>query len=236
MLKQNILQKDYTQNSDGYQFQLPLNIECMIPVDESIWLVNQCVEAMNLTDLYSTYIRVSENTPPHTLLKLEIYSYMEHEYTSRSMETNCKRDINYMYLLAGAQIPDHATFARFRSIHFAPCAKRIMAEFTNLLYELGEISGEYIFIDGTKIEANANKYTFVWKKATSKNLEKLLNKIAVLVEECENLYGIKVAYRSQIQKRHVTKLRKKLYALARKEGVIFVHGTGKRKNPLQKKH
>lgn len=234
MLKQNILQKDYTQNSDRYQFKLPLNIECMIPADESVRLVNQCVEAMDLTDLYSTYIRVPENTPPRTLLKLEIYSFMDHDYTSRSMETNCKRDINNMYLLAGAQIPDYVTFARFRSIHFAPCAKRIMAEFTNLLYELGEISGEYIFIDGTKIEANANRYTFVWKKATSKNLEKLLNKIAVFVKECETLYGIKVAYRNQIQKRHVTKLRKKLYALAQEEGIVFVHGTGKRKNPLQR--
>ena len=70
-----------------------------------------------------------------------------------------------MYLLEGKPVPDYATFARFRSIHFAPCAKRILAEMSNLLYELGEISGESIFIDGTKIETCANKYTFVWKKA-----------------------------------------------------------------------
>ena len=57
-----------------------------------------------------------------------------------------------MYLLEGMPAPDHATFARFRSIHFAPCAKRILAEMSNLLYDLGEISGETIFIDGTKIE------------------------------------------------------------------------------------
>ena len=55
-----------------------------------------------------------------------------------------------MYLLEGKPVPDHATFARFRSIHFAPCAKRILAEMSNLFYELGEISGETIFIDGTK--------------------------------------------------------------------------------------
>ena len=62
-----------------------------------------------------------------------------------------------MYLLEGKPVPDYATFARFRSIHFAPCAKRILAEMSNLLYELGEISGESIFIDGTKIETCANK-------------------------------------------------------------------------------
>ena len=73
-----------------------------------------------------------------------------------------------MYLLEGKPVPDYATFARFRSIHFAPCAKRILAEMSNLLYELGEISGESIFIDGTKIETCANKYTFVWKKSSNK--------------------------------------------------------------------
>ena len=89
------------------------------------------------------------------------------------MELNCKRDINFMFLLEGHSAPDHATLARFRSIHFAPCSKRILAEVSNILFDLGEISGETIFIDGTKIEANTNKYTFVWKKAVTKNQAKL---------------------------------------------------------------
>ena len=74
-----------------------------------------------------------------------------------------------MFLLEGHSAPDHATLARFRSIHFAPCSKRILAEVSNILFDLGEISGETIFIDGTKIEANANKYTFVWKKPLQKS-------------------------------------------------------------------
>ena len=88
-----------------------------------------------------------------------------------------------MFLLEGAPVPDHATFARFRSIHFAPCARRILAEMSNSLFDLGEISGETIFIDGTKIEACANKYTFVWKKSVTKNQAKLLQKIADLIAE-----------------------------------------------------
>ena len=78
-----------------------------------------------------------------------------------------------MFLLEGAPAPDHATFARFRSIHFAPCSKRILAEMSNTLFDIGEISGETIFIDSTKIEASANKYTFVWKKAVTKNQQNL---------------------------------------------------------------
>ena len=116
-----------------------------------------------------------------------------------------------MFLLEGASPLDNSTFARFRSVHFAPCAKRLLAEVTKFLYKIGEISGKSIFIDGTKIEACANKYTFVWKKAVTKNLSKLLIKMADLVKECEELYELKNL-----------------------EGIEFVHGCGKRKTTLQK--
>lgn len=229
----NKLQKDYTQNSDGYQLKLPLNIEAIILEDDSVRLLSQFVEGMDLTDLYSTYERIN-SVSPRTLLKIVLYSYMNNDYSSRSMELNCKRDINFMYLLEGEKAPDHATFARFRSIHFAPCAKRILAEMSNFLYQLGEVSSEAIFIDGTKIEACANKYTFVWKKAVTKNQAKLLLKIADLIAECEELYDIKIVYGNAVKMKHVKRLRKKLYALKEQEGLVFVHGIGKRKSPLQK--
>ena len=228
-----LLHKNYTLNEEGYQLKLPLNLETIIPVDDSVRLLSQFVEAMDLTDLYSTYERIN-TVSPRTLLKIVLYSYMNGDYSSRSMELNCKRDINFMYLLEGKPVPDHATFARFRSIHFAPCAKRILAEMSNLLYELGEISGETIFIDGTKIEACANKYTFVWKKAVTKNQAKLLIKITNLIAECEQLYGIRIVHGDIVKMKHVKRLRKKLYALKQEENIVFVHGIGKRKTQLQK--
>lgn len=233
MLLTKLLQKDYTKNSDGYQLKLPLNLETIIPDNDSVRLLSQFVEAMDLTDLYSTYERIN-SVSPRTLLKIVLYSYMNGDYSSRSMELNCKRDINFMFLLEGSPAPDHATFARFRSIHFAPCSKRILAEMSNALFDMGEISGETIFIDGTKIEASANKYTFVWKKAVTKNQAKLLQKLADFVAECELLYDIKIVYGNTIKIKHVKKLRKKLYALKETENIVFVHGIGKRKTPLQK--
>ena len=233
MIKHISLQKNYSLNQSGYQLKLPLNIEAIIPEDDSVRLLSQFVEAMDLTDLYSTYERIN-SVSPRILLKIVLYSYMNGDYSSRSMELNCKRDINFMFLLEGAPAPDHATFARFRSTHFAPCSKRILAEMSNALFDLGEISGETIFIDGTKIEACANKYTFVWKKAVTKNQAKLLVKLADFVAECEQLYGIRIVHGDAVKMRHVKKLRRKLYALKQSENVVFVHGTGKRKNPLQK--
>ena len=233
MTKHINLQKNYSLNQSGYQLKLPLNIETIIPEYDSVRLLSQFVEAMDLTDLYSTYERIN-SVSPRTLLKIVLYSYMNGDYSSRSMELNCKRDINFMFLLEGAPVPDHATFARFRSIHFAPCAKRILAEMSNALFDLGEISGETIFIDGTKIEAAANKYTFVWKKAVTKNQTKLLMKLADFVAQCEQIYDLKIVYGNTIKMKHVKKLRKKLYALKQSEKVVFVHGIGKRKTPLQK--
>ena len=233
MTKHINLQKNYSLNQSGYQLKLPLNIETIIPEDDSVRLLSQFVEAMDLTDLYSTYERINL-VSPRTLLKIVLYSYMNGDYSSRSMELNCKRDINFMFLLEGAPVPDHATFARFRGIHFAPCARRILAEMSNALFDLGEISGETVFIDGTKIEAAANKYTFVWKKAVTKNQTKLLIKLADFVAECEQLYDLKIVYGDTVKMKHVKKLRKKLYALKQSESVVFVHGIGKRKTPLQK--
>ena len=235
MLKRNILQKDYTINQKFYQLKLPLNIDYLIHSNDSVRLLSQFIEEMDLEDLYSTYSRIRENqVSPTTLLKIMIYGYMNKLYSSRDLENACLRDINFMFLLEGASAPDHSTFARFRTLHFAPCAEKNLARMTNFLYDIGEISGESIFIDGTKIEAYANKYTFVWKKAVTKNMAKLLDKIADLVQECEQLYGIKLIYKNIVKMKHVKRLRKKLYAIKESECIEFVHGSGKRKNPIQK--
>lgn len=230
-----ILRKNYTLNQKVYQLKLPFDIDCIIPSNDSVRLLSQFVEEMDLTELYSTYFRIRENqVSPMKMLKIMLYAYMNGIYSSRDIELACRRDINFMFLLEGASAPDHSTFARFRSLHFAPCSEKILAEMTNFLYKIGEVSGNNIFIDGTKIEACANKYTFVWKKAVTKNMAKLLIKLADLVKESEELYGIKLIYRDKVEIKHVKKLRKKLYELKRSEGIEFVHGCGKRKTTLQK--
>lgn len=235
MQKTKLTQKDYTKNQSGYQLKLPLELNTIIPENDSVRLLSQFVEEMDLTDLYSTYERIN-SLSPRTLLKIVLYSYMNGDYSSRSMELNCKRDINFMFLLEGHKAPDHATLARFRSLHFAPCSKRILSEVSNMLFDLGEISGETIFIDGTKIEACANKYTFVWKKAVTKNQAKLLIKLAGFVAECEEAYDIKIVYGNTIKMKHVKRLRKRLLKLCKEENITFVHGIGRRKSPLQKSY
>ena len=70
MEKSNILQKDYTLNQNGYQLKLPLNLEIIIPEDDSVQLLSQFVEEMDLADLYSTYERINNTLSPRKLLKI----------------------------------------------------------------------------------------------------------------------------------------------------------------------
>lgn len=230
-----LTQNDYTTSGQGYQLKLPLNTEYMIPKDDSVRLLSQIVEELNLEELYQTYSRVRENhATPRQMLKVMLYGYMNHIYTSRKIESSCNRDINFMYLLEGAPAPDHSCIARFRSCHFSAVSKIIMSRLTLLLADCGEISFENLFIDGTKIESAANKYTFVWKKSVDKNLKKMIEKIPVFVQKAEENFGIHLIYDGNIQLRHLKKLRKKLKKIQHEEGTVFVHESGRHRTLLQK--
>ena len=229
------LQQDYSLSSCNYQFKLPLNLEISIPSDDPVRLLSAFVEEMDLSELYQTYDRIRKNqASPRQMLKVVLYAAMNRIYSSRDIESSCKRDINFMYLLEGMPAPDHATVARFISLHFSCCSKNLLAQMSELLLALGEISGKTIFIDGTKIESAANKYAFIWKKAVTKNQTRLFAKLADFVSECEELYGIRTVYNDQISVRTLKRLRKQLCRIRKEEGVIFVHGIGKRKTPLQR--
>lgn len=227
--------KNYTTNEKYFQLQIPMNLNIIIPENDSVRLLSQFVEEMDLTCLYETYSILKENqVTPRQMLKIILYAYLDGRFSSREIERACHRDINFMYLLEGKPVPDHATIARFRSLHFASCAKQLLVQCSELLYELGEISGENIFIDGTKIEANANKYTFVWKRAVSKTQEKLGQKAALLVSECVETYALKPVWGGRVKIKTLKRLRKQLYAIKEQEEIKFVYGTGKRKALLQK--
>ena len=210
-------------------------METMIPADDPVRLLSAFVEGMDLSDLYATYDRVRKNqATPRQMLKIMIYASMNRLFSSRDIETACKRDINFMFLLEGMPAPDHSTIARFISLHLSVCSKTILANVTSILHDLGEISGKTIFIDGTKIESRANKYTFVWKKSVTRNLARLFGKIISFIEECETLYGIKVVYNGKSTLHTIKRLRKKLYQIKEDEQITFVHGIGNRKSQLQK--
>lgn len=237
MQKPNILRKQYILNERNYQLKIPMELDACIPENDCVRLISQFVEEMDLAALYDTYERMPSEkyASPEIMLKIMLYAY--HEGTaisSRMIEKNCRRDINYMYLLEGRQAPDHAAIARFRTKHFGKCAQNFLSQMTLLLHELEQITTTEIFIDGTKIEAAANKYTFVWKKAVTKHQARALRKTALLVGDIIDRYGLKPLWQKQVKKKHVKKILKQLKLAAEEIELEFVFGRGHRKQQLQK--
>ena len=96
-----------------------------------------------------------------------------------------------MWLLNGEPTPDHTTLTRFMNDKLADEIEDLFYQLIRKLYELGEIKFENLFVDGTKIEANANRYTFVWAKAVKKNAQKLYEKIESFMNILSERYVVK---------------------------------------------
>ena len=164
------LYKNYSQISENYQLKLPIDLDVLIPEDDSVRLLSLMMEELDYKKLYEAYSPNGRNpaVPPKILFKILIYAYMNDIWSSRKIELACKIDINFMWLLQGFKATNHNTIARFRTGRLEPILDDLFNQFIIKLYENNELELKNLFIDGTKIEANANKYTFVWKKTVAK--------------------------------------------------------------------
>ena len=236
-MKKNKTQVEYTAYGTGYQVCLPLNIEKIIPSDEPVRLLSAVLEELNYNKLTATYSRLGRiEYSPRLLFKVVLYGCARGIYQSREIERACRENINFMYLLEGRSAPDHNTIARFRRNHLPEAIEDLILQLAELLIAHGEISFDEsaVFIDGTKIEANANRYSFVWKAAVTKNQAKLGEKITEELPQLLDKAGIGIAISEQITVQQLKKIRKKLYAKKQEEKIEFVNGKGHRKSGLQR--
>lgn len=234
MLNKTKIQVDYTTKTKYFQLFLPINFEMNIPADDSVRLLSNVLEELDYTELYRAYSRKEKNNAvsPKNLFKVLVYAYMCNLHSTRQIETACKRDINFMYLLEGAKAPDHNTIARFRSTRLEGIVEGLFNQVVHLLKDYGELSCKNLFVDGTKIEANANKYTFVWKKTILKNQTKLQDRMHKELPALLAKYGFKMYLAEEIKAKRLKKFIGKLNKI--KTSVVFVSGTGKRKTDFQR--
>ena len=199
--------------------------EKLVPADDSVRLLDDIIEEMDFGPLMRAYESTGRPpaTPPVTMLKVLVYASMEHIYASRGIASACRRDINYIWLLNGAKAPNHSEIARFRSKRLPECGEEFFYQLVKKLRELGEIQYEHLFGDGTKIEANANKYSFVWKKSTTTYEARLLKKLDELLPVLCSKYGILAQTAEEL-----------LCGLEARVTEPFVHGRGKHKIELQR--
>ena len=166
---------------------LPPNVEEMIPAGHLVRVVDEMIERIDPEPLIQQYKGGGTSAyHPKMMLKVIIYAYTQRTFSSRQIAKALRENVNYMWL-SGMSRPDFRTINRFRGEIMRTVVDEVFYGVIEQLLERGYIDMERYFVDGTKIEANANRYSFVWRKSMEKNKGKLQEKVRTLLEEIDEL-------------------------------------------------
>lgn len=200
-----------------YQLKFPIEIEKIIETTDPVYTF---CEVMNHIDL-SKYLTTEDRRTgrprydEETLLKVILFAFMENGYESlRKIEKLCKTDIRFMWLLQDNPPPSHSTIGNFMNNVLNRKIDEIFADINSYIFTVENVDLNHVYIDGTKIEANANKYSWVWKKSCEKNRLKVFARITELLGEMNEKissfcvkFGIReeyaIEYLEQIQQQYV---------------------------------
>lgn len=172
--------KDYNMN----QLVLPLELEVKLQENDIAFSIHHLVESIP-EGAFGSFLRHTgcPSYHPRMMLKLILCGYTQSVFSGRKMEDLVKDSMRMMWLSQGYE-PSYRTINRFR-IHpeMKELIRQCFIQFRCQLVQEKLIDQEAIFIDGTKIEANANKFTFVWKKSVEKYHDNLVEKSNQLYNE-----------------------------------------------------
>jgi transposase len=160
----------------------PARLDQNISEDSPVRLINQIVDKLDITDIEKTYAGGGTSSyHPRMMVKVLFYAYMNNIYSCRKIGKQLLENIHYMWL-SGNLTPDFRTINNFRSLHLKGAINRLFTQVVLMLVEMGYISLQTVYIDGTKMESRAGRYTFVWRKTVEKNKAKLEEKIRRILE------------------------------------------------------
>jgi transposase len=177
--------KDYKQGQQASLF--PLDISALVPEKH---LVRQIDKVIDRIETGKLQVAFSENGAssyhPKMMLKVIVYAYSTKNYSSRTIAAMLRQDVTYMWL-SGLQTPDFNTVNRFRSVYLKDVIEDVFSEVLIFLHEHKFIKFESYFVDGTKLEADAGKYTHVWKSNTERYKAAVQARVKTLMTEIEQL-------------------------------------------------
>lgn len=166
---------------------MPSDLEEWIDPHHLVRVINDAVNRLDDAIFDAAYPGGGRDSyHPKMMTKVLIYAYSQKIYSSRQIAKALTENILFMWVAARQQL-DFRTINRFCSERMKDVLETVFAAMLDLLVKEGYIKLEHYFLDGTKIEANANRYTFVWKKAVDKHHAKLQEKIKDLFEKIEEL-------------------------------------------------
>lgn len=164
---------------------LPPSLGELIPPNHIVRMINTIIDGMDIQPILSTYKGGGTSSyHPRMMLKALVYGYVCKKYSSRSIEKELKENICFMWI-CGMQQPDHNSLNRFRRGKLKGTVKSVFAHILSLLIDEGHVRMQDYYVDGTKMESVANRYSFVWAKNVARYKSGLLDKIAALLEQIE---------------------------------------------------
>jgi transposase len=181
-MKKKAAFKPYEQNQMTF---LPINLDELIPENHMVRVIDRAIDKMNCEPLFAKYEGGGTSSyNPVMMLKVIVYAYADMIFSSRKISKATRENINFLWLTGNIQL-DHMTINRFRSEQLKGIIDDISTEVVSLLMEEKYITFEKYFLDGTKIEANASKYSWVWGKSTKRYKENLKAKVIEKLAEIE---------------------------------------------------
>jgi transposase len=173
MAKGPVLQPVFKAYHQRQVMLLPPSLDELIAINHPVRVVDEVLSKIDIQPLVRQYKTGGTSSyHPGMLLKVLVYAYINNIYSSRKIEEALQQNIHFMWL-SGMSTPDHNTINRFRGERLKEPLKKIFTQVVQLLAAEGLLSLKELYTDGTKIEANANRYTFVWGNAIITNKEKM---------------------------------------------------------------
>ena len=191
------------QNYITGQTSLTLNLDFSVPENHLINVISTFVDSIPDDVMLETTSDTGRPAyHPAMMLKILLFAYSRRVFSGRKIERMLEENLPMMILAENRKISYH-TINNFRSSdHANEVIKKCFVYFTSLLEDEGLIRESAIFIDGTKIEADANKYTFVWRKAVEKYHAKLKEDVSALYDELISKEVVKAMAEEEIQTSH----------------------------------
>ena len=221
---------------------LPIFISEFLDICDPVLVFDEFMEGIDL----SKYLKeIPEHKTgrirynPVNMLKTVIFGFMSQGYISlRDLEDNCKVNMRFMYLMDNKK-PSYRTFGYFINEVLDESIEDIFNDINKAIFEKDNVDLNHIYIDGSKFEANANKYSWVWKKATEKSRYRLFEKITTLFNEINVDFassGLYIETNTEYTSDQLHKIAERYIKIWNLNPETFVYGKGHRKTVQQRQY
>ena len=228
------------RNCNAKQGRLPVFIAESLEICDPVLAFDKIMEEIGIEQYLKPAGIKSCGRPGYSrvnMLKTILFGFMDSGYASlRELEDRCKVNIRYMYLM-DYETPSYRAFGYFINEELKESVEEIFKAVMEYIRKTEHVDMQHVYIDGSKFEANANKYTWVWKKGTEKSRYKLFGKITALLDEIneELVYtGLRIETNTEYTPEYLDELLGRYEIVTGIDPSTFVHGRGHHKTRTQR--